>query len=79
MLYDNAQLVPLYLKAALYASPREHARFTRIARETLDYLHREMRSPEGLYYSATDADSLAPGEDHPEEGLFLKDSEEELL
>ncbi len=71
MLYDNAQLMPLYLRAALYASPDQKSLFREIATATLSYLNREMRSPEALYYSATDADSLGPGAAHPEEGLFF--------
>ena len=42
MLYDNAQLVPLYLSAYQITGD---AFFARIARETLDYVIREMRSP----------------------------------
>ena len=54
MLYDNALLVPLYLDAArLSGDPF----FSRIAAETLDYLLREMRTPEGAFYASTDADS----------------------
>ena len=54
MLYDNALLVPLYLDAArLSGDPF----FSRIAEETLDYLLREMRTPEGVFYASTDADS----------------------
>ena len=72
MLYDNAQLIVIYLDAAALTSDAElSARLKRTARETLDYLEREMLSPEGLFYSATDADSLAPGAAHPEEGLFF--------
>src|SRR5437870_5641194 len=54
MLYDNAQLAALYLEA-FQATGRED--FAGIARETLDYVAREMTSPEGGFYSATDADS----------------------
>ncbi|MDP3936692.1 MAG: thioredoxin domain-containing protein, partial [Deltaproteobacteria bacterium] len=54
MLYDNAQLVSVYLSAYQVTGIEAYAR---IARETLDYLAREMQSPEGGFYSATDADS----------------------
>ncbi len=58
MLYDNAQLARAYLHASLVApTPEDRARFEQVARETLDYLAREMRSPEGGFFSAQDADS----------------------
>jgi len=54
MLYDNAQLVRVYLHAfQLTAEPL----FERIVRETLAYLEREMLDPEGGFYAAQDADS----------------------
>ncbi len=53
MLYDNAQLVPVYLHAwQLTGTPL----FARVARETLAYLEREMLSGEGGFFSAQDAD-----------------------
>ncbi len=54
MLYDNALLARTYLEA--YQATGE-PRYQRTARETLDYILREMTSADGGFYSATDADS----------------------
>jgi uncharacterized protein len=54
MLYDNAALADVY--AAAFQLTKE-PEFSRIARETLDYVAREMQDESGGYYSATDADS----------------------
>jgi uncharacterized protein YyaL (SSP411 family) len=54
MLYDNALLPPLYL-AHYQLSGSGWSR--RIAAETLEFLLREMRAPEGGFYAAWDADS----------------------
>jgi len=54
MLYDNAQLVQLYLDAYLVSGD---ARQANVARDILDYVLRDMTHPEGGFYSAEDADS----------------------
>lgn len=54
MLYDNAQLVSLYAEAYQYV-PTEL--YKNVVYETLDWVKREMTSPEGGFYSALDADS----------------------
>ncbi len=54
MLYDNALLAQTYLDA--FQLTRRDL-WERIARETLDWVLRDMTSPEGGFYSATDADS----------------------
>ena len=54
MLYDNAQLIPLYLDT--YLITRDDF-YLRIVRETLDFIMREMLSPENGFYSSLDADS----------------------
>ncbi len=54
MLYDNAQLAPLYLDGFRATGKPLYAR---IARETLDYLRGRMRHPGGGFYSTEDADT----------------------
>jgi uncharacterized protein YyaL (SSP411 family) len=54
MLYDNGQLLFLYSQAwHVTKEPIYHD----IARETADWIMRDMQSPEGGYYSSLDADS----------------------
>jgi uncharacterized protein len=54
MLYDNALLAPTYLHAWLVTGEE---RYRRIAEETLDYMIRDLRLPEGGFASAQDADT----------------------
>jgi uncharacterized protein YyaL (SSP411 family) len=54
MLYDNALLASAYLHAWLVTG---RVRYREIVEETLDYLLREMRLPEGGLASAQDADT----------------------
>ncbi len=54
MLYDNAQLVQLYLDAYLVSGDSHHAE---VARDILGYVLRDMTHSEGGFYSAEDADS----------------------
>ena len=54
MLYDNAQLARVYVEAWQVTG---EAIYARIARETLEWVLREMTEPEGAFRSATDADS----------------------
>ena len=62
MLYNQAQLARMYVHAWHLTGD---AGLARVARQTLDYVLRDMTAPQGVFYSATDADS--PGG----EGLFF--------
>jgi hypothetical protein len=66
MLYDQALLVRPYLHASL--ALRE-PRWRQVVEETIAYVLRDMRSPEGAFYSAEDADSLDET-GHSHEGHF---------
>jgi hypothetical protein len=54
MLYDNAQLVRVYLHAWQLTG---RARYREVAARTADYLLRELRHPDGGFFSSQDADS----------------------
>jgi uncharacterized protein len=58
MLYDQAQLAAAYLDA--FQITREPI-FEEVARDTLDYVRRDMTAKAGGFFSAEDADSVVPG------------------
>jgi uncharacterized protein YyaL (SSP411 family) len=67
MLYDN-ELLAMDVLEAWQVTGRDD--FAAVTREILRYVEREMTAPGGGFYSASDADSLAPGGER-EEGRFF--------
>jgi len=70
MLYDNAQLLPLYTDAWLAAGDEQ---FKQVAMRTGQWVIDEMQSPEGGYYSTLDADSEG------EEGRYYLWTRDEMM
>ena len=69
MLYDNAQLAKIYLRAyQLTKKPQ----YRRIAQEIFSFVAREMTAPDGGFYSALDAETDA------EEGKYYVWTEDEI-
>ncbi|MFZ9805219.1 MAG: thioredoxin domain-containing protein [Ilumatobacteraceae bacterium] len=66
MLYDQALLIRPYLHASLVL---REPRWQQVVTETIDYVLRDLCSPEGAFYSAEDADSLDES-GHSHEGHF---------
>lgn len=60
MLYDNALLLPAYAHAAMLVDGSRAALFTRVAEDLVDWLVREMTTPDGAFAAALDADSPDP-------------------
>jgi uncharacterized protein YyaL (SSP411 family) len=77
MLYDQAQLACSFLDAFQISS---QSFFETVARDTLEYVLRDMTDSQGGFYSAEDADSAPDPErpDHKEEGAFYLWTSEEI-
>ncbi len=84
MLYDQAQLVIAYLEGiqiigANEAQTGRWQRYNSVVQETLEYVRRDLTSPDGGFYCAEDADSLlAAGRPEHAEGAFYVWSQAEI-
>lgn len=69
MLYDNAQLIGLYASAYKVFG---HKHYRRVVEQSIEWVKRDMVSPEGAFFTALDADSEG------EEGKYYAWTEQEL-
>ncbi len=72
MLYDNAILSSVYLRAAELCGPEFQSQFESIGLDICDYVLRDMTDEGGGFFSSTDADSAGV------EGLFFVWNRDEL-
>ena len=76
MLYDNAQLLSVYAHLFRLTGDQQALRITT---ETAEFLLREMRTPEGGFAAALDADSMDMETGHSHEGAFYAWTREQLI
>jgi hypothetical protein len=76
MLYDQAQLAQVYLGAYQISGDKD---FAAVVHDILQYVARDLTSPDGAFYSAEDADSF-PRRDAPRktEGAFYVWTHDEI-
>jgi len=77
MLYDQALIAKTYLEAYQVTN---NEIFETVAKEIFEYVLRDMKSPDGAFYSAEDADSLPEQNSSKKtEGAFYVWSEKEIV
>jgi hypothetical protein len=76
MLYDQAILAKSYLEA--YQATRRES-YAQAARDIFEYVLRDLRDPEGAFYSAEDADSLDSAAAAKREGAFYAWRKSEIV
>ncbi|MEL6889980.1 MAG: thioredoxin domain-containing protein [Actinomycetota bacterium] len=74
MLNDQALLVQTYLQCLMVLRPPQ---WRQVVQETVEYVVRTLRHPDGGFYSAEDADSIGP-DGEPVEGRFYTWTEDEV-
>ncbi|KAJ3076898.1 spermatogenesis-associated protein 20 [Podochytrium sp. JEL0797] len=68
MLYDQAQLLSVYADLAAITNDVFHEE---VCRDIIKYVERDLKDPQGAFYSAEDADSLPTANSgHTKEGAF---------
>ncbi|MFZ4719063.1 MAG: thioredoxin domain-containing protein [Ilumatobacteraceae bacterium] len=78
MLSDQALLARIYAHAAsLFGNTPEGERYWQVLQETIGYVLRVLRHPDGGFYSAEDADSAGP-DGHHHEGAYYTWTEDEI-
>src|SRR5476649_1913404 len=77
MLYDQAQLVLAFVEAAQVSGD---SFYSEVAEDTLLYVLREMTDGDGGFFSAEDADSVAPEtpDAHKKEGAYYLWRDDEI-
>lgn len=74
MLNDQAMVAELYLQGVMVF---RHPQWRMVIQETIEFVLRELRHPDGGFYSALDADSDGP-DGNRAEGLFYTWTEDEI-